>query len=252
MKLGYNVGIAAVLLVLTCSSSFAAEIANLRNGFAIRHERHEAMGNVTRLYLTATPDNYLDVPSEQIVSFEKEDSLPKPVFRPVPTPTLDEVISAASSHNSLDPDLINSVIRAESGFNSHAVSPKGAQGLMQLMPRTAMGLGVKDAMDPVANVEGGTRYLRELLTLYDNDLIKALAAYNAGPERVQQYKGVPPYPETITYISRVVRDFNRKKLAQRSLTRNRASGRNVSRSSKVTSRPARSESPSQPMPESPR
>jgi soluble lytic murein transglycosylase-like protein len=108
---------------------------------------------------------------------------------------------------------VNSVIRAESGFNVRAVSPKGAQGLMQLMPRTSSQLGVQNAFDPQANVEGGTRYLRELLERYNFDLIKALAAYNAGPQRVEQYGGVPPYYETKAYVARIVRDFNRKKLA---------------------------------------
>ena len=104
-----------------------------------------------------------------------------------------QVVNAASGRYRLDPDLVNSVIRAESGFKVHAISPKGAQGLMQLMPGTASKLGVPNAFDPEANVDGGTRYLRELLERYNFDLIKALAAYNAGPHRVEQYKGVPPY-----------------------------------------------------------
>jgi soluble lytic murein transglycosylase-like protein len=81
------------------------------------------------------------------------------------------------------------------------------------MPQTASQLGVQNAFDPQANVEGGTRYLRELLERYDFDLIKALAAYNAGPQRVEQYGGVPPYYETKAYVARIVRDFNKKKLA---------------------------------------
>ena len=109
---------------------------------------------------------------------------------------------------------MNSVIHAESGFNSHAVSRKGAQGLMQLMPDTASKLGVANAFDPQSNVAGGSRYLRELLERYNFDLIKALAAYNAGPERVEQYKGVPPYRETHDYVARIVREYNRKKIAQ--------------------------------------
>jgi soluble lytic murein transglycosylase-like protein len=99
-----------------------------------------------------------------------------------------------------------------------AVSPKGAQGLMQLMPKTASQLGVHNAFDPQANVEGGTRYLRELLERYNFDLVKALAAYNAGPHRVEQYGGVPPYYETKAYVARIVRDFNRRKLAAQAAT----------------------------------
>jgi soluble lytic murein transglycosylase-like protein len=113
---------------------------------------------------------------------------------------------------------VNSVIRAESGFNVRAVSPKGAQGLMQLMPRTASELGVQNTFDARDNVEGGARYLRELLERYDFDLIKALAAYNAGPQRVEQYGGVPPYHETKAYVARIVRDFNKKKLAAKAAT----------------------------------
>jgi soluble lytic murein transglycosylase-like protein len=121
------------------------------------------------------------------------------------------VVNTASGHYRLDPDLVSSVIKAESGFNVRAVSPKGAQGLMQLMPDTASKLGVPDPFDPQANVEGGTRYLRELLERYNFDLVKALAAYNAGPLRVEQYGGVPPYHETQAYVARVVKDFNKKK-----------------------------------------
>jgi len=143
---------------------------------------------------------------------------------------LNDVVNSASGRYRLDPDLVNSVIKAESGFNVRAISPKGAQGLMQLMPGTAAELGVPNAFDPEANVEGGTKYLRELLERYDFDLVKALAAYNAGPQRVEQFGGVPPYYETRAYVARVVRDFNKKKVAQekaaaRPAQKNGAAGR---------------------------
>ena len=125
------------------------------------------------------------------------------------------MVATASDKHLIDADLIDSVIRAESGFNPRAVSPKGARGLMQLMPGTAAKLGVQDSFDAQSNVDGGTRYLRELLARYNGDLAKALAAYNAGPHRVEQYHGVPPYRETRAYVSSVIRDFNRKKLAAR-------------------------------------
>ena len=124
------------------------------------------------------------------------------------------MVNSASGRYRLDPDLVNSVIKAESGFNVRAVSPKGAQGLMQLMPGTASQLGVPNAFDPQANVEGGTKYLRELLERYNFDLVKALAAYNAGPQRVEQFGGVPPYYETRLYVARIVKDFNKKKAAE--------------------------------------
>jgi soluble lytic murein transglycosylase-like protein len=88
---------------------------------------------------------------------------------------------------------------------------------MQLMPQTASQLGVSNAFDPRSNVEGGTRYLSELLQRYNFDLIKALAAYNAGPQRVEQYRGVPPYFETHAYVAKIVREFNRKKIAERTV-----------------------------------
>lgn len=204
----------ALVLGLLGAPSLASDLAVLRNGFSIRHERREIIGPVTRLYLGADRAGYVDVPTAEIDSFEKDLSAPAGET-PHNSQPVNEVINAVSSRHHLDPDLINSVIHAESGFNPRAVSPKGAQGLMQLMPQTASKLGVGDAFDPNANVEGGTRYLRELLERYNFDLIKALAAYNAGPQRVEQYHGVPPYYETQAYVARIIRDFNRKKLAER-------------------------------------
>jgi len=202
------------------SLAFGAELAVLHNGFSIRHERRELVGSVTRLYIHADSNGYVDVPTADIDHFEPDLSPGNSAGSAAPKPSaaLPDVVSSASGRYHLDPDLVNSVIRAESGFNAKAVSPKGAQGLMQLMPSTASKLGVSNAFDPRANVDGGTRYLRELLERYNFDMLKALAAYNAGPGRVQQYHGVPPYYETRAYVSKIVRDFNRKKLAERKLT----------------------------------
>jgi soluble lytic murein transglycosylase-like protein len=201
--------------LLLAAQLHAAEIANLRNGFSIRHERHEVVGDTTRLYLSAEPSSgYVDVPSAQIESFEPAPPEPQAVTSRGPV-DLSTIVSAASTRSEVDADFIASVIRAESGNNPRAISRKGAQGLMQLMPGTAGKLGVKNTFDPAENVDGGVRYLRELLLLYNNDMVKALAAYNAGPQRVQQYKGVPPYHETHAYVARVINDYNRKKLAQR-------------------------------------
>src|SRR5438876_5900875 len=208
----------ALILGLAVSSAFASELAVLHNGFSIRHEKSEIVGTVTRLYLGTDRTGYVDIPTAEIDRFEKD--LAPPIVVPVNVPipeqpqSLNKVIDAISDRHHLDPDLINSVIHAESGFNARAVSPKGAQGLMQLMPGTASQLGVRNAFDPHDNVEGGTAYLRQLLEQYNFDLIKALAAYNAGPHRVQRYRGVPPYYETRAYVARIVREFNRKKLAE--------------------------------------
>ncbi len=207
-----------LMLVAAFLSCSASEVAYLQNGFSIRHERHVVLGSVTRLYLDDSGKSYVDVPTDQIVRFEVDNSAPAVVVSaPKPaqtTPDLKHVVAHASGEQNLDPDLINSVIHAESGFNPHAVSPKGAQGLMQLMPGTASQLGIKNPFDAQSNVDGGTRYLRELLERYNFNLIKALAAYNAGPQRVDQYHGVPPYYETQAYVARIIREFNRKKLAE--------------------------------------
>jgi soluble lytic murein transglycosylase-like protein len=195
----------------------AAELANLRNGFSLRHDHHESVGDTTRLYMSADPaSGYVDVPTAEVEGFEP--APPDPTDAAVPagkSMDLQSIVKAASNQHQVDADFIASVIHAESANNPHAVSRKGAKGLMQLMPETAGQLGVKDSFDPADNVDGGVRYLRELLLLYNNDMIKALAAYNAGPQRVEQYKGVPPYRETRAYVARVIKDYNSKKLAER-------------------------------------
>jgi len=224
----------AVALVATCATAGAADLAILRNGNSIRHERRQIVGAITRLYLSDSSSGYIEIPTDQIDRFER-DTAPPPApsstsiasagAKPAPAPTqaasvvlnrqdLNNVVNGAGERHQIDPDFINSVIRAESGFHQNAVSRKGAQGLMQLMPGTASQMGVVNPFDPNANVEGGTKYLRELLEKYNFDVPKALAAYNAGPKRVDQYRGVPPYYETQAYIARIIRDFNRKKLAE--------------------------------------
>jgi len=215
-----------VAMTLPC---FAADSAVLRNGFSITYQHSQVIGIITRLYTTADNTSFVDIPTAEVDHFEalpetSAPSKPSPVSNLPAPPTskttqpavdLNEVVRTASGTYHLDPDLVNSVIRAESGFNVRAVSPKGAQGLMQLMPGTASQLGVQNILDPQANVEGGSRYLRELLEHYNFDLIKALAAYNAGPQRVEQYGGVPPYYETKAYVARIVRDYNKKIAAKK-------------------------------------
>ena len=171
---------------------------------------------MTRLYTGSDDAGFVDVPTSSIDHFEQGPHEPvKAEAVAGRAQSIPDIVKSVGDLHHLDPDFINSVIHAESAFNPKAVSPKGAQGLMQLMPQTATELGVANAFDPGANVEGGTRYLRELLEKYNFDMIKALAAYNAGPNRVEKYHGVPPYYETQAYIARIVRDFNRKKLAER-------------------------------------
>ena len=224
----------AIAVALLARPATAAELAILRNGFSIRHEHRLVMGTNTRLFLAADDSSFTDVPTEEITGYEKDLTLPAPLPLPlstpadshasisvpfgsakaesakswstksrsakfgspkfVPAPALNQVVNSASAAYHLDPDLVNSVIHAESGFNSRAVSPKGARGLMQLMPGTANQLGVNDAFDPQANVTGGSRYLRELLERYNFDLVKALAAYNAGPAARRAVSGSATIP----------------------------------------------------------
>ncbi|MCU1271447.1 MAG: Lytic transglycosylase, catalytic [Acidobacteriaceae bacterium] len=228
------------LILVEAPLANATDLAILRNGNSIRHERRQVVGPVTRLYLSDSASGYIEIPTDQIERFETDTtpaiSQAAAPERPNPAPklsfpssiaqtvnqqqalvdrrSLDEMVSGAGQRHQIDPDFINSVIRAESGFNNRAVSKKGAQGLMQLMPQTASHLGVANSFDPNSNVEGGTKYLRELLEKYNYDVPKALAAYNAGPGRVDRYRGVPPYFETQTYVAKIIRDFNRKKLAE--------------------------------------
>jgi soluble lytic murein transglycosylase-like protein len=216
--------ITALLLVGT---SFAADNALLRNGFTIRHERREVLsdGLTTRLYLSPRSDDFIDVRTTDIADFEAAtaDATPadeNPAVAEKPQPKdLATIVRQASNKTLLDEDLLFSVIKAESGANAKAVSPKGAQGLMQLMPKTAKTLGVKNAFDPEANVDGGSRYLHDMLVRFNFDLVKALAAYNAGPEAVEKYHGVPPYRETRLYVARIVKDYNRKKLAEAAVSK---------------------------------
>lgn len=117
---------------------------------------------------------------------------------------LGPLLAEASQQYSLEPALLAAVIEVESGFNPNAVSPAGAKGLMQLMDATARGLGVTDSYDPQQNILGGARFLRQLLDRYKGDIRLALAAYNAGSGTVERYGGIPPYPETQRFVSKVL------------------------------------------------
>ncbi len=202
----------AVVGLLTAGVATAGEYAVLHTGFRIAAKRHEMMGNQVRLF--TGEGAFMDLPAAAVARFEsdgKPDSrgAPQPV-RPAQAETLDAVVERFSSELGLPPALIHSVIAAESAYDSDAVSSKGAVGLMQLMPETARDLGVADRRDPGENVRGGTAYLGQLLDRYAgsrDSLLRALAAYNAGPGRVDTYDGLPPYNETRAFVRRVIERF---------------------------------------------
>lgn len=197
-----------LLLFLTANAAFAGESIVLASGSRLHVDRHETAGSRVRLY---NGDGYVEMDAAQVRGFEADDIVPSapapaapapvpPAVEPPPSPA--QMADAAADKYGLPRKLVRSVMRAESGFQPQAVSPKGAIGLMQLMPATAQTLGV-DANDPAQNVDAGTRYLRDLLQKYDGFLWHALAAYNAGPAAVDKYNGIPPYPETIQYVVKI-------------------------------------------------
>ncbi len=208
-------------------SARAAQLVTLRNGFTIRCDHFARVQGRVRLYLSAGEDNYIELAPGDIASVEPApDSPSAQSVAQVPRSAdslspgdLDEILAAASREHDLDVDLLASVVKAESGGNPRAVSPAGARGLMQLMPQTAASLGVGNSFQPQQNVQGGSAYLDALLTRYHNNLALALAAYNAGPEAVDRYDGIPPYPETRAYVARVIHEFNRRVLAREALSR---------------------------------
>ena len=130
---------------------------------------------------------------------------------PVPTEEIENLIDEYSKINNLDKDLVKSVVRHESGFNANATSKCGAMGLMQLMPATAESLGVTNAYDAEQNIAGGTKYLKGLMDRFDNNKELALAAYNAGPNAVKKYGGIPPYKETQNYVKCIMKTYDNYK-----------------------------------------
>lgn len=226
----------------------AAELVTLTNGFVEHCTHHEQVDGRVRLYQGAGQANYIEFAPEQIAGFQTVPDPPPPapvqsmvaaqrvnkakaVVRGVAAAQnaklsaadLNQMLARAGQAHNVDADLLASVVKAESNGNAHAVSRVGAQGLMQLMPATAARLGVADSFEPGQNVLGGSAYLDALLTRYHNNLALALAAYNAGPQAVDKYHGIPPYHETRAYVARVIHEFNRRVVAREAASRTAAS-----------------------------
>jgi hypothetical protein len=227
----------AGLIGLLAPVARAGERVTLRNGFEMRCDHHAEVEGRTRLYLSAGEDNYIEFRPEEIAGVETVADAPAAVkasgeIPPSPADHLTmadvgEMLAQAGHAHNLDVDLLASLVKAESGGNARAVSSAGAQGLMQLMPKTALDLGVGDSFKPEENVRGGATYLDGLLTRYHEKLALALAAYNAGPAAVDKYHGIPPYRETQVYVARVIHEFNRRVVAREKLARAQAVGAQV-------------------------
>lgn len=188
----------------------AAEIALLTNGQIFKVDGRRVEGEL--VWLTLRGGGQVALPAGHVRGYVPDEVLEEvelAAARAAGAPTagpeeIRRLATDAARRHGLDPGLVVAVAGVESGFRPTAVSPKGAQGVMQLMPGTARDLGVTDPLNPAANVDGGTRYLRDLLARFDGDLSKALAAYNAGPGAVARHKGVPPYRETQDYVKKVL------------------------------------------------
>jgi soluble lytic murein transglycosylase-like protein len=199
---------------------WAGENVVLASGLRLHADRHETEGGTVRIF---SGGGVVEMPQNVVAGYEQEEIVatvpapPPPAIAVPVTPapaaipdTPAELAAWAARKYQLPDSFVRSVMKAESGFQPNAVSPKGAIGLMQLMPDTARELGV-DPRDPRQNADGGAQYLRQLLARYESDpnqVLLALAAYNAGPAAVERYHGVPPWRETREYILRVLKNWD--------------------------------------------
>jgi soluble lytic murein transglycosylase-like protein len=202
----------ASLILATLTPCFGRELVYLNSGFTLEVESHsQENGTIVCQTLTGT----LEFRVRDVARIENLPDVPGPASPSAKAPNQDEVLAQAAVDQGLPPELIRSVAKIESGLRQNAVSPKGAIGLMQLMPQTAAELGVQP-MRAEENAQGGAKYLRELLLRYHYDSALALAAYNAGPGAVDKYGGVPPYAETRQYVLKVLREYERQHKLQAS------------------------------------
>ncbi|HTD44529.1 MAG TPA: lytic transglycosylase domain-containing protein [Bryobacteraceae bacterium] len=199
---------ALILVEMAAASALAGEYAVLSTGFRIHADHHERDAGFVRLF---DNDGVTELPAGSVVAFEPEEFVAPPPAPPMveaPLPALDSrtLVHDAAVRTGLPPAFVESVARVESAMRPQAVSPKGAVGVMQLMPSTARALSA-DPRDPAQNIDAGARLLRDLLIKYDGDVVKALSAYNAGAGAVDRYRGMPPYAETQNYVDKVIRTY---------------------------------------------
>jgi soluble lytic murein transglycosylase-like protein len=188
----------------------SADYAVLRSGARLHITGYERDGERVRL---AVDGGAVSVAAKDLVAVEPEEHFAAVPVPPVHTPgPFGNLIHAAAEKHGVDESLITWVIAAESNFNPRAVSRRRAQGLMQLLPKTAALYSVANIFDPVENIDAGTHYLKDLLARYRGDLRLALAAYNAGPDMVERYGGVPPFPETQKYVRLITGHMQEKKI----------------------------------------
>jgi hypothetical protein len=192
-------------VILWMAASARADIAVLGNGQTMKIKSYRVEGEV--VWLTLKTGGEMGLPAQDIRGLVPDEVLDEVLdeLKGARNETeLERLARASAQRHGLDPELVMAVVSVESGFQPRALSRKGAQGLMQLMPPTARELGVRNAFDPAQNLDGGARYLSALIARYGGDLTKALAAYNAGQGAVDRHRGVPPYRETRDYVRRVL------------------------------------------------
>jgi len=197
-----------VLALAVFPGAARADYLVLRSGARVNVSSYEVRGEKLRAQVAG---GWAEFAVADVVAIEPEEIFVAAPKMPLAQAPFGELIRKAAAKYEVDPDLVFSVVAAESNFNPKALSRRNAHGLMQLLPETAKRLGVKDIYDPAQNIDGGTRYLRDLLKLYDGDLALTLAAYNAGPGAVQRYGRIPPYNETIKYVRAIRKTYALRK-----------------------------------------
>ena len=191
-----------------------ADYLVLRSGARMDVKSYQLIGDKYRVQLDG---GWAEIAASEVVGIEPEEIFVAAPKMPLAQAPFGELIRKTAEKYAVDPDLVFSVVAAESNFNPKAISRRNARGLMQLLPETARRLGVKDVFDPAQNIDAGTRHLRNLLKLYQGDLALTLAAYNAGPGAVERFGNVPPYNETIAYVRAIRKTYAQRKSATDSL-----------------------------------